>query len=94
MAKAEELQKQIEEMKQGYDKIINTMGAEIADLKQKVNNPMIYNYIDENMPQWAREAVQKAFDKGILQGEEEGKLNLTYNDLRQIVREYRAGIYK
>ena len=46
-----------------YDEIINKMGEEIASLKEEVKilkNPMIYNFVDENMPGWAKEAVQCA----------------------------------
>lgn len=64
----------------------------LADKVDKLSNPMIYNYIDENMPQWAHEAVQAAVDRGIIKGEGDG-LGLTYADLRGIVREYRAGVY-
>lgn len=99
MAKIEELQAQISEMKASYDNIINTMGAEIEGLKQKsyddvinamgaeldelkqtVKNPMIYNYIDDNMPDWAKEAVQWCVDRGIIEGTGEG-LNLDYDKL-------------
>lgn len=59
---------------------------------EKLKNPMIYNYIDGNMPEWAREAVQAAVDKGAIKGEGDG-LGLTYSDLRTIVREYRMGMY-
>lgn len=34
----------------------------------KIQNPMIYNYIDNNMPEWAREAVQWCVDNGIVVG--------------------------
>lgn len=74
---------------------INDLTETIKQLATQINdvaNPMIYNYIDENMPEWARASVQKALDKGILKGEGEG-LNLTYSDLRTIVREDRAGLY-
>ena len=67
----------------------------IDELTERINrleNPMIYNYIDENMPDWAREAVQAAIDKGAIKGEGDG-LGLTYSDLRTIVREYRMGLY-
>ncbi len=50
---------------------------------------MIYNYIDDNMPQWAREAVQWAVDNQILAGDGNG-LNLDDDDLRHIVWIYRA----
>lgn len=84
MSQYEELKNEIEQLTE----TVKRLATELHDMK----NPMIYNYIDDNMPEWAREAVQKAVDKGILKGEGEG-LNLTYSDLRTIVREYRAGLY-
>ena len=77
------------------DDIINTMGQEIVQNKSEIdaiNNPMIYNYVDDNMPEWAREAVNWEIGVGILQGTDNG-LDLTYNDLRQIQREYRLVNY-
>jgi N-acetyl-anhydromuramyl-L-alanine amidase AmpD len=68
---------------------VNTLIERIS----KLEAPVIYNYVDDNMPDWAREAVQAAIDKGALKGEGEG-LGLTYSDLRTIVREYRMGMYK
>ena len=59
----------------------------------KLENPMIYNYIDENMPDWARPTIQKLVDKGILKGEENG-LNLTEDLLRMLVINDRAGLYE
>ena len=62
-----------------YDEIINKMGEEIASLKEEVKilkNPMIYNFVDENMPGLAKEAVQWCIDKGIISGTGNG-LNLT-----------------
>ena len=82
---------QYEELKNEISQLTETVKILATEL-HNVKNPMIYNYIDENMPKWAREAVRKAVDKGILKGEDEG-LNLTYSDLRTIVREYRAGLY-
>ena len=84
MSQYEELKNEIKQLTE----TVKILATELQDMK----NPMIYNYIDENMPKWAREAVRKAVDKGILKGEDEG-LNLTYSDLRTIVREYRAGLY-
>ena len=46
-------------------------------LNEKEEQPMIYNYIDENMPEWARPAVQWAVDNGIIQGDGNG---LALND--------------
>ena len=58
----------------------------------KEDNEMIYNYIDENMPEWARKTVQKLVDKGVLQGGEDG-LNLTEEMLRIFVIHDRLGFY-
>ena len=80
--------------------LIEKQSAEIADLKninkQLVNvvqTTMVYDYIDENMPDWARTAVQAAMDCGVIQGDEQGRLGLSYKDLRAICREYRCGMY-
>ncbi len=67
---------------------IDALAREIRELK----NPVIYNYIDENMPAWARPSVQKMVNAGILKGTESG-LALTEADLRQIVWNDRAGLY-
>lgn len=72
-----------------------TMG-QYEELKREIEelkNPMIYNYIDDNMPEWARAAVRAAVSCGAIEGDENG-LGLTYADLRAIVREYRAGLYR
>ena len=80
--------------------LINKQAAEIADLKninkQLVNvvqTTMVYDFNDDNMPSWARPAVQAAMDCGAIQGDEDGCLGLSYKDLRAIVREYRCGLY-
>ena len=64
----------------------------LADRITKLEQPMIYNYIDKNMPEWARPTVQKLVDKGILKGDENG-LHLTDGDLKQLVINDRAGLY-
>ena len=51
---------------------------------QKLKKPMIYNYIDENMPDWARPTIQKLVDSGKLKGNENG-LNLDESMLRILV---------
>ena len=80
--------------------LIEKQAAEIADLKninkQLVNvvqTTMVYDFNYENMPPWARPAVQAAMDCGAVQGDENGRLGLSYKDLRAIVREYRCGLY-
>lgn len=41
-----------------------------------LEHPMIYNYIDDNMPEWAREPVRWCVDKGLIKGTGNGELNL------------------
>lgn len=70
--------------------------AEIEQLKRDVSelkNKMIYNYIDENMPAWARPTIQKMVNKKLLQGNENGELGLTDEMLRIFVINDRAGLY-
>lgn len=76
---------QYEELKgliESKDNIINKMGQQIVALQTAINTPkMIYNYIDENMPEWARESVQWCVDNGIIVGTGDG-LGLDDKDLR------------
>ena len=61
-----------------YSLIEETEGLTMAQYQElderlkKLENPMIYNYIDSNMPQWAHEAVQWCVDKGIICGTGDG----------------------
>lgn len=63
-------------------------------IKQKeVQKEMIYNYIDDNMPEWAKPTIQKLVDKGALKGNEKGELLLTDIMLRVFVTHDRMGLY-
>ena len=84
MAQYEELKNRMDEMSANLTNIINDMDAKL----EKITNPMIYNYIDNNMPEWARSAVSWAVENGILNGDENG-LNLNDKDLRFITMMYR-----
>ena len=53
-----------------------------------------YNYIDKNLPDWARETVQKLCRMGALQGNEIGALNLSEDMLRLLVIHDRLGLYE
>lgn len=53
----------------------------------------LYNSVEE-MPDWARPTVKKLIDKGYLQGDEKGKLELTKSMLRLLAINDRAGIYE
>lgn len=87
MTQYEELSSKIDSLAE----IINTMGHEIAELKSAAN-PMIYNYIDDNMPDWAKATIQKLVSCGGLKGDENG-LNLDENMLRMLVINDRMGLY-
>ena len=54
---------------------------------------MLYNYMDENMPVWAKPTIQKLIDKGALKGNEKGELMLTDVMLRIFVANDRMGCY-
>ena len=70
------------------------------DFKQKLiekegaQTIMIYNYVDDNMPDWAKPTIIKMIQKGHLHGvNERGELNLTYDMLRIFVTNDKAGVY-
>lgn len=77
MAQYEELKKSIDGLRSVVDKLAN---------------PMIYNYIDDNMPDWAKPTIQKLVDKGFLKGDGNG-LNLNEDLMRMLVINDRAGLY-
>ena len=69
---------------------------EIAGIKaavDKINSKMIYNYVDSNMPDWAKPTIRKMISKGYLQGDENGRLGLTDEMLRVFVINDRVGVY-
>ena len=57
----------------------------------KLTNKMVYAWVDDNMPEWARPTITKLVNLGFLKGDEEGKLNLDDNMLRILVILDRAG---
>jgi len=65
--------------------------AEISEVKSA---RAIYDYMDDNMPSWAKPTIQKLMDKDILQGDENGKLGLTMDMIRMFVINDRAGLYE
>ena len=87
--------REYEELKAENDRqnvIINQMGTELEELRNTVKYK-IYDYVDDNMPEWARPTIQKLVDKGVLKGDEDGKLRLTYDLMRMLIINDRAGIY-
>lgn len=69
-----------------------SLQEQVDELRTRMNaltNPMIYNYIDDNMPEWARDSVKWAVDNGIIQGDGRG-LSLDDNKLWTLVVVHRA----
>lgn len=77
--------------KQNFESLVQSVTM-LSEKVDKLCNSMIYNYIDENMPEWARATVKKLVNKGLLTGDENG-LHLTDSDLKQFVVNDRAGLY-
>ena len=79
-------------------RITETEGLTVTqyeELKGEINGlkPMIYDYMDDNMPEWAKPTIQKLMDKGVLVGDDKGRLGLTMDMLRIFVLNDRAGLY-
>ena len=75
---------------------LKKLQSEIAELKKEIKglkDAPIYDYIDDNMPSWAKPTIIKLKNKGLLKGGDDGKLNLDGNLLRILVINDRAGIY-
>lgn len=71
---------ELKEKISGLTETVNQLATEVENIK----NPMIYNYIDDNMPAWARPTIEKLVEKGVLKGNENG-LNLNENLMRTLV---------
>lgn len=82
MTQYNELKNMIEEMRSDIDGVVQAIGG-----------TFIYNYNDKNVPDWARDALGAAIKCGAIKGNEKGELGLNFADLRNIVREYRRGLY-
>ena len=68
----------------------------IKELDKKISDKseiMIYDYVDDNMPNWARPTIKKLRDASILKGDEDGRLNLNDDMLRILVMLDRTGVF-
>lgn len=86
----------VKELLNKEDTEMEQLKKDVAQLKNDVaaiKNKMIYAWVDDNMPDWAKPTVTKLMNKGYLKGDNEGKLNLDDNMLRILVINDRAGIY-
>lgn len=75
-----------------FDEIISRLEA-LDERLHSVEDTMIYNYMDSNMPEWARETIQKLMDKGYLTGVADNELGLTMDMLRIFVIMDKAGVF-
>ena len=50
-----------------------------------LENEKIYNYMDDNMPSWAKPTIQKLMDRGYLNGTGDNELGLTMDIIRMCV---------
>ncbi len=88
MTEAEKAKMQaIDESLSNVYKVLNEKVMPAINEKNKV-----YNTIDE-VPLWYRPTVQKLIDKGALHGDENGRLGLSEEALRQYVVNDRMGLY-
>lgn len=70
--------------------------ASIQDIQDRLHvleNPMIYNYVDQNMPEWARSTIADLQKKGYLNGMGSG-LELNLEMLRLLKIMDRAGVFE
>lgn len=78
---------QYEELKNQVKDLTETV-KQLAVKVEDAANPMVYNYIDGNLPDWARDAVCWAVEKGFVKGDGNG-LALTEDKLWQLTVMYR-----
>lgn len=67
-----------------YEEIIARLTA-IEERLGNLENEMIYNYMDDNMPSWAKPTIQKLMDRGALNGTGDNELGLTIEMIRLFV---------
>ena len=80
----------------------NFFGGNTKEAYQKNLMPLIENYGKEekimyntikDIPDWGKPTIEKLINKGFLNGDTEGKLNLSMDMLRVLVINDRAGLY-
>lgn len=74
-----------------FNELVNTVSA-LQKKVDKIETPMIYNYIDKNMPDSYKPTIQKLVNKGYLKGNEKG-LMLTEDMMRICTILDRAGAF-
>ncbi len=64
-----------------------------SNARHRLLKTMIYNYIDGNMPDWAKPTIKKLVKRGIIEGNENGERMFTDDLLRTLVIIDRAGLF-
>lgn len=84
---------------EGFGKVVDDMTeAQVKNIATQVANDVVsksrelYETIDE-VPDWARPTVEKLVKKGFITGTGDGRLSLTYDLMRLLVINDRAGVY-
>lgn len=72
------------EQMQTIQEHLNNLTNIVNNLNNKINGP-IYNWVDENMPEWARDSISRLYQQGYLKGDDNGALNLNEDMLRMLV---------
>ena len=92
MSQYEELKARIDEVNRENTRqndVINVVGQEIQYLMQQDEiAKRRYNSVAD-CPPWAQEAIQYFVDRGDINGDENGNLDLTYDLIREKVFDYR-----
>ena len=72
-------------------KEFDALKATVESLQE--TNGIRWNYIDGNLPTWAKPTVKKLYERGVLVGNEKGELQLSYQFLRELVILDRSGAF-
>lgn len=78
---------------EGFGKEVDDMTeAEVKKIVSNMRQAETYNTVEE-CPAWARPTVQKLVNKGYLEGNADGDLDMSYDFMRVLVINDRAGVY-
>lgn len=69
---------------------LKRLQGEVDALKKRC---AVYDYMDDNMPSWAKPTLQKLMDRDALVGDGEGRLGLTMDTIRTLVILDRQGVF-
>lgn len=66
---------------------------ELATAVESLENPVVYDRVDSEMPDYAKPTIQKLMNKGYLKGDGSGRLGLDTNMIRILVILDRSGAF-